>query len=64
MMRCCFDFQSFGVSIRFMVAHEAPHFLCARCTTTKKPLVNAAELAEIFEGVQATGERAIHPAES
>jgi hypothetical protein len=33
MMRYCFDFQSFGVSIRFMVAHEAPHFLCARLHT-------------------------------
>jgi hypothetical protein len=28
-MRYCFDFLSFGVSIRFMVEHEAPHFLCA-----------------------------------
>jgi hypothetical protein len=29
----------------------------------EKPLANAAELGEIFEGVQATGDHAIYPAE-
>jgi hypothetical protein len=36
-MRYCFDFLSFGVSIRFMVEHEAPHFLCASVRNRKQP---------------------------
>jgi hypothetical protein len=56
-MRYCFDFLSFGVSIRFMVEHEAPHFLCvsvqhAGAATTRGVLVSGGMRSQSIDWVR------------